>query len=161
MCHKCSPDLQRRDDFSPDGGRRYVAVRTWNEGPRLAVVMANPAPYDAKGENATTRAVMRIACSNGYGGVLICNLDPRMSVAILEDGPIQDPANERAIAKALESAQHMWAAWGITAARMPGAPGTITAMLARRAALSIGTTRDGQPLHPCRKASSSRLRPLS
>ena len=156
MCHKCNGSIKRVDEFSADGSKRYIASRHWNIGPACVVVLANPSRFDSSGDNPTTKAIMAIACRNGYGAVHILNLDPRMSTRPLVDFE-HDAANHRLLTKHARGSFAIWVAWGDAARHLAAGKRRLLASVDRDF-LCIGVTADGAPYHPARKSHTLQLR---
>ena len=155
MCHRCGI-TERRDEFNEDHSRRYLAYRAWNPSrPPLVTILANPAKYDAYGENATTRSVMGIACRNGFGSVILVNLDPRLSSKPLAKGPLNDGRNGKMLQVALGQGHPVWIGWGAT--MWPAAEAWMAVRPRNCKIVSLGKTRHGHPKHPGRKPYDSPL----
>ncbi len=150
----------RGASFSRDRRFRYRLTRTWDESaPPLVWVMLNPSAADTTSDDPTTRRVIGLSRSWGFGGCHVVNLfgyrthRPRDLAAAAD--PL-GPGNRRAVAVSIrvaEPAGMVMVAWGRHDVPGVGVGPAAAAMLRRirRAALrpvTVGCNADGSPRHP-------------
>lgn len=142
--------------LSPCGTYRYHLTRTWAAAePVAAFVMLNPSTADAREDDPTIRKCVGFAKRWGCGSIEVVNVfalrstDPAgIGRAILAGVDPVGPQNDAAIDGAMLRADLLVLAWG---ANDVGDRGRAVFERARdmgRAALCIGTTKDGSPRHP-------------
>lgn len=146
--------------FAPDGARRHRLVlhRAWGPGPTAVVIGLNPSTAGGHEDDATIRALYRIATHNGYGSLMMLNAytliatDPNEMVAA---GPNAIHPQYNEYLRFLLTSGHTFdttiVAWGANINRaVPSREGTLLAAL-RNAGVSIrcfGMTKGGYPKHP-------------
>jgi hypothetical protein len=65
--------------FSPCSSYRWTLTRTWDDRPKLLVVMFNPSTASSSEDDPTIGLVSHIASHNGYGGIVVVNGIPLRS----------------------------------------------------------------------------------
>lgn len=145
--------------LSPCRTWRYILWRIWD--PSLPIIMfvgLNPSTADETEDDATIRRCVRFAKDWGYGGIYMVNLfafratkpaDLKKSLA-----PV-GPSNDWALATYSKDASRTVACWGAHGSflRRDKAVALILSDL-----YCLGTTRGGQPKHPLRLRSDTKLR---
>lgn len=71
--------MNRTATLSACGTYRFRLTRTWDDRPRLLVVMFNPSTADHQVDDPTIRLLCHIANHNGFGGIVVCNAIPLRS----------------------------------------------------------------------------------
>jgi hypothetical protein len=160
-------------DFDGDRAYRYILTRTWARGlPAVLWVMLNPSTADAfrvdptahrclnrsKSLAASTPVLAQVA----FGSMTIANLfalrSPCPAALLLAGDPV-GPRNDEVLRMLLPLHQAVIVAWGSQPQARDRAR-EVLAMIAEagHVPLCLGTTKDGQPLHPGRLAYSVQLR---
>lgn len=153
------PDVCRYADISPCGLYRYSLTRVWANGRLVAWVMLNPSTADAREDDPTIRKVMGFSKAWGYAGCVVVNLfalrstDPR---ALQSAADPFGPENHRALDEYTYSGPTV-AAWGDSGGRLIE---RAVRRLPRVPMLCLGTTKSGNPRHPCRLAYSTPVSPF-
>lgn len=160
--------MAMRAELSPDGVYRYSLERWWVDRPvRLVLwVMLNPSIADARTDDATIRACLRLSTGWGYDGLAVVNLYALRStspaaLATHPDpvGPDNDATIERWLAA--PTVVDVVAAWGAHGAyRNRGLLVRRAIERAGRRPLCLGLTKGAQPRHPCRYAGAGVLAAL-
>ena len=152
--------------FNADRSRRYRLLRIWDRSqPALTWLMLNPSRADAVRHDQTLRRVIGFSQRHGYGGCRIVNLfswiepDSRAIAARLQlrAGSSNDAVNPDFVKAALEASEPVVAAWGNTAGPFLDQHWITTLTIPEGGWLSLGQTALGQPRHPLRLASETRL----
>lgn len=135
--------------LSDDREYRYQLRRCWDvRKPILAFIMLNPSTADETDDDPTVRRCLGYAQDWGYGALLVGNLfalrtsDPALLGE--HDDPI-GPKNDAWLAKIVEKADRVVAAWGANGElvdRGREVAGRFDDLYA------LGTTKDGHPVHP-------------
>lgn len=71
--------MQRGARLSSCGTYRWTLTRTWDERPKLVVVMFNPSKADASVDDPTITLLCQIAAHNRFGGIVVVNGIPLRS----------------------------------------------------------------------------------
>lgn len=155
-----------------DCGRyRYFLSREMD--PRLGTLcwlMLNPSTADAAKDDPTIRKVMGFTKRAGYGSVLVVNLfawratdpDDLWTEIRRPGGDPEGPLNREEIMSAARLSDAVVCAWGARAfARYQAA--RVLEWLAERDTrlLCLGTTKDGDPLHPLMPSYGHHLMPFT
>ncbi len=85
-------EINRQAHFSEDGKHRYWLLRSWEESPRMILLIGlNPSTANDIQDDNTVRSCIRLTQQLGYGGFIICNLysfitrDPKILQANMAD----------------------------------------------------------------------------
>lgn len=161
-------EVRRGASFSRDRRYRYHLARAWSDdAPPLVWVMLNPSAADDMGDDPTTRRVMGLSRSWGFGGCHVVNLfalrSQRPRALADADDPV-GPGNARAMAAALRTAGPSglvvvgWGRQDATSIPVAAASQRVLRRI-RRAGLrpvTVGHNADGSPRHPLYVPSSTR-----
>jgi len=143
--------------------------RHWHEGPRVCWILLNPSTAEARpnGENdPTIRRCIGFSKSLGFGSMVLVNIFAaratfpadlkRMRHPVSENG---GPANDRAIRRAVRTADTVIAAWGNHGTHL-GRSARVRAMLVDTDVYCLGVTKLGEPRHPLYVRADASLEPL-
>jgi hypothetical protein len=132
---------------------RYLLRRVWDYTKiRALIIMLNPSTADARINDATIKACIRLCKALGYGGFEVVNLyairktDPAELAAV--DDPV-GPENDAIIEAAINRCDLVICAWG--AHRMAEKRSHHVRSLLRRYRRNVfcwGMTKSGDPKHP-------------
>lgn len=136
------------------GKYRYLLRRTWdNTKPRALFVMLNPSTADARQDDPTIRACVRLANDAGYGGFDVVNLmawratDPENLP--LKPSEAMGSENPRTIGAAVERCEIVICAWGAHPYAAHFTAGALDIIrLHERRPMCFGKTKSGAPKHP-------------
>jgi hypothetical protein len=139
--------------LSPDGLYRYDLTRRWSDvGGTVLWIMLNPSRADADADDPTIRRVVRFSKRWHFGSAVVVNLFAYRSTSPAALSSVDDPVgpdNDLAIARHLEDAHRVVAAWGQYGKL--GDRARVVAELAReydQQLLCLGRTQAGAPRHP-------------
>ncbi len=142
--------------ISADGVYRYELWRVWDDGlPLLGFAMANPSKADHETNDPTITRNMNRACSLGYGGIVVGNVDAyrtptpeRLRDARKRGIDVVGPENADYLHGIATCCEAMVVAWGA----LPLAEDVDRALAILRDAgvplYHLGLTRSGRPRHP-------------
>jgi hypothetical protein len=138
--------------FDITGTYRYSLWRIWSRNhPRIAFIMLNPSSAGARYNDPTIRRCIQFARFWGFGALEVVNLfayrtaDPRVLSRVSD--PL-GPDNDHFLARAVEQAHTVIAAWGARGALLKRDQAVLT-LLARCARVyCLGLTKGGHPRHP-------------
>ena len=142
--------------FSPDRRYRYLLTRRTGFGEKAVnFIMLNPSTDDAVKNDPTIRRCIGFANSWGCGWLHVTNLSPLRATdprTLLAAGPEPEDVWNRNLDHNMESAGSsdlVVAAWGVHG-EAEGRAERVLATLrdAGREVCCLGTTRQGNPLHP-------------
>lgn len=147
--------MKRGAYISPCGVYRYSLEREWADGtgPTCAFIMLNPSTADADIDDPTIRRCIAFAQRWGFRALTVVNLfafratDPKAMISAAD--PV-GPANDAAIASAVESCGLLVAAWGVHGT-LRGRGVAVRRLVEDhegRGLHHLGLTRDGHPRHP-------------
>jgi len=144
-----------RASLSDCGNYRYGLVRIWRNGdPLVTWCMLNPSKADAEMDDATIRKCVGFSRRWNFGGIQAINLfglratDPTELLV-----PGRDIQGLNLAALAGFSGRRLVVAWGSHATKVPGYDKALAALLDGvdlGNVWCLGTTKSGQPRHPCR-----------
>jgi hypothetical protein len=145
--------MKRGAYISPCGTYRYSLEREWAEGPVCTFIMLNPSTADADIDDPTIRRCIGFAQRWKFGALAVVNLfafratDPKAMIGAVD--PV-GPANDAAIASAVELGGLIIAAWGVHGdLRERGlAVRRLIEEGCERDIHHLGLTKDGHPRHP-------------
>jgi len=159
--------MKRTASISKCGSYRWNLTRTWDDRPRLLVVMFNPSTADASIDDPTITLLCHVAAHNGYGGIVVVNGIPLRSPTPAEAIDMVNTWDKRQawderdalqvnlaeIQEQVERAGAVLLAWGALADRcadwFDNVREEIEAALPDSAQLyCLGKTAAGYPLHP-------------
>jgi hypothetical protein len=164
--------LRKDAELSPCGRFRHWLDRAWDDArPRLAYVMLNPSTADALEDDQTIRRCATLADKFGYGSFRVVNLfDFRATLVVdlVRHGFQSSDGNAALVDATMREAADVVFAWGGLEKRWLAAHErarsvweSAARLLAPRAPLCFGRTKDGHPLHPSRLPNSVVLQPFS
>ncbi len=143
---------------------RYELTRTWSDALPWVWVMLNPSTADAMEDDATINRCSRRAKRRGAGGIIVVNLFAYRATRPAELARCRGPVgrlNDEFIRQAIAAPGRLViAAWG--------ADGTLHGRAARVSRMltaagipiwCLGTTKDGQPVHPLYQPRDAELVP--
>lgn len=153
-------------DISECGTWRYMLGRRFAPGPVLGWIMFNPSKADAEISDPTVAKCVTITRLAGYGGLLIGNeyaLRSADPAAVRTHWDPIGPDCDYWLAWMLRNVPRVVLAWG-------NQGGQCWASIRRQSVVArvtgsgipvacLGTTRSGEPRHPCRLANATRLVP--
>lgn len=149
--------------LSPDALYRYVLWRQWANltTGTVAFIGLNPSTADATQDDPTIRRCIGFAKRWGFGRMVMLNLFAARSTDPAGLDSFADPVgpdNEMHVARELDSAARVIAAWGSSAPRRSSSP--VGSLLEKKAvgALCLGTNKDGCPKHPLHVPYSTQLK---
>jgi hypothetical protein len=150
--------------FSADRRYRYLLTRqVAASGPVMTVVMLNPSTATASTSDQTIAKCFGYACRENCGRLVVVNLFAWQATDPAELRHAADPVgprNDEFIAGHCEPGGLVVAAWGAHGHLLGRGPDVAARLAAAGVALScLGTTRSGQPRHPCRTGYSLPLVP--
>lgn len=155
--------MERGAIISPCGLYRYRLWRRWGEGKSAVFIMLNPSTADAEKDDATIRRCIGFANRESCGGLVVVNLfafratQPKDMKAAAD--PI-GPENDAHLGDVVWSSQAgpIIAAWG----NHGTLSGRAFAVAHRFGEVlqCLGTTKEGQPIHPLRLHRATPLRPF-
>lgn len=143
---------------------RYELTRTWSDALPWVWVMLNPSTADAMEDDATINRCVRRAQRCGAGGIIVVNLFAYRATRPAELSPCPDPVgefNDEFICQAIAEPRRMViAGWGAHGT-LRGRAGQVTRMLAAAGITTwcLGTTKNGQPVHPLYQPRDAELVP--
>lgn len=152
------PEVRRWAYLSPCGMYRYVLTRSWAEGSMVVWVMLNPSTADARVDDPTIRKVMGFSRRWGYAGCVVVNLfglratDPK---ALREAADPYGPENGHTV-ESFTYGRPVIAAWGDSGGKLTD---EACERLPTLTLQCLGTTKAGNPRHPCRLAYETPLEP--
>jgi hypothetical protein len=154
--------------FSPCRTWRYSLTRVWETGaPACMFIGLNPSTADEATNDPTVRRCIRFAHDWGYGSLVMTNMFGLRSTnpkgLLSADDPV-GPDNDQALRAHAERAGLIIAAWGQWGTKLRSharRPWHLADLLAPMRMHCLGTTRDGQPLHPLYLAASLKPEPWS
>ncbi|MFO0837294.1 MAG: DUF1643 domain-containing protein [Phycisphaerae bacterium] len=132
---------------------RYLLWRAWDAAlARATFIMLNPSTADARRDDATIRACIRLARAWSFGGIEVVNLfafrarDPRALLSVRD--PV-GPRNDALLRDAAMRASRLVCAWGC-ADRWLARVDHVRRLIAGSRALLVclGRTRNNHPRHP-------------
>jgi hypothetical protein len=155
--------------YSPCGLYRYSLWREWEGGPRdeqrgtILWIMLNPSRADHLGNNdPTIERCERRSVAWGFGRMEVVNLfalsSPYPKALFAADDPV-GPLNDAGILESADRAGMILCAWGAHGA-LRGRAAAVRALLADRILHCLGTTKDGEPVHPLYLSYEKRPVPL-
>jgi hypothetical protein len=155
--------------ISTCGSYRETLTRSWDERPRLLVVMFNPSDADAMRDDQTITLVCHIAAHNGFGGIVVVNgipirsSDPAPAFEMLEwdkssDWSARDALQQNlgVIQREAERAGAVLLAWGAMAFQTNASANWFDqvreeiecAVKDGTPIYCLGKTKAGCPIHP-------------
>ena len=146
--------------LDPTRAYRYELTRTWSSAPPVTWLMLNPSTADAVVDDPTVARCARRAQRIGAGGIVIVNLFAYRATRPAELARCPDPVgelNDEFIRQAIaEPGRLVIAGWGAHGT-LRGRAGQVTRMLATAGVpiWCLGTTRNGQPVHPLYQPASA------
>lgn len=158
--------VRRTAVVSPCGRFRSTLTRTWDERPRLLVIMFNPSWANSERDDQTVTLLCHIAAHNGFGGIVVANgislisSTPDEAYAMLtsddELARAMMAANLETIREAVALAGAVLLAWGGLAAKTTPSKKWFEkveevvrgALQPGGRLLCLGRTAGGAPLHP-------------
>lgn len=152
--------------FDPARTYRYVLTRTWDAGkPPMVWVMLNPSTATGLVDDPTIGKVIRFARRDpAIGGIIVVNLfacrATKPAVLRTAADPVGPMTDALLLRECAQPGRPVVLAWGAHGA-LHGRAAHVTGLLAAAGAVSwcLGTTKDGQPLHPLYLAADTPFRP--
>ncbi|MEM7756053.1 MAG: DUF1643 domain-containing protein [Planctomycetota bacterium] len=149
---------------------RLSLRRRWSHGNRACWILLNPSTAEARpnGENdPTIRRCIGFSKTLGFGSMILVNIFAaratfpadlkRMKHPVSEGG---GPANDRAIRRAVRTADTVIAAWGNHGTHL-GRSDRVRQMLTGTDIFCLGVTNLGEPKHPLYLAADTPLVPFT
>ena len=143
-------EINKQIGFSADGTHRYWLLRSWEDNPKMLLVIGlNPSTADAENDDPTIRSVIRLAKYNGFGGFIMCNLftyitsNPTTLRANL--GTANDRVSHETLRRMIantSTAVCAWGSWPFIRHRVD----TVLELLDEP--YCFGRNADGSPKHP-------------
>jgi hypothetical protein len=160
--------MERTATLSACSRYRYVLTRTWNINlPTILWIMLNPSTADAYKDDATIRRVIGFSQAWRFGSLVVCNIYGLRATKPKELWLVSDPfglENKLHIMVHAAKTDRVVCAWGGNADK-DQAQSVVRLILNVRAGMwqpnalyCLGTTKDGQPLHPLRLRKDTELR---
>ena len=144
------------------GAYRYELTRTWCSAPPVTWLMLNPSTADAVDDDQTIARCARRAQRIGAGGIVVVNLFAYRATRPADLARCPDPVgelNDEFIGQAIaEPGRLVIAGWG-THGTLHGRASQVTRMLAMAGVTTwcLGTTKNGQPVHPLYQPGNTKL----
>jgi len=146
-----SDDLEIIDsgaDFSADRKYRYSLWRVWDKSlPKVMYIGLNPSTANEIKNDPTVKSCMRIAKSNGYGGIYMMNCyafistDPKLLIL----NPAEDELNNVKLKEISEICETIVFAWGnFEVAKSRG----LELLNIFPDAMALTVNKSGSPKHP-------------
>lgn len=159
-------DLKSGATFSEDGNYRFALWRIWDESkPLVMFVGLNPSTANHVDDDPTIRSVVRIAKSNGYGGIYMMNCWAYISTdpEKLRDHRFNDLIcewNDNMLTTTKAKCKDVVFAWGaFRIVKETGRGNELKKMFPDAMCLAI--LKDGSPKHPLYCKSTTELKPFT
>lgn len=140
--------LIKSADFSECGRYRYVLRRIWDDNlPRVMCIGLNPSTANAQDDDPTIRNLVKFLAGCGYGGLMMMNLFALVSSSPEDLRMCPDPVkdNDRWLQEIGAGSKEVIFCWG----SFPQGEWRIKKVEGMfPAALCLGKTAKGKPLHP-------------
>jgi hypothetical protein len=147
---------------------RYLLERHWNElvpmksASVLTVCMLNPSKADGEKDDSTVRWLIGWAKKRDYDALRVVNMAAYRSSStrvMLAASDPHGPLNGSYL-RAYTAGKEVMCAWGALGPRLPRFKDMLNELRYAHM-MCLGTTKNGQPVHPLRKSHALELRPWS